>query len=171
MPHGLNNRGGGGVGLPWQPQMSQESWPSLLGLGGVVTCYTGRIGAGVIKGPAEGQAGVLITQPGFLSVCLIHSFTAAMFDQYIQTRSEHWANPLPLLCLASWLGHSRIDPGFIRFLTAAWVSCPALRFIKYHVCLSFPLYLYSKSASRCVRVCLKELLCSSFMISSTKTDF
>lgn len=80
---------------------------------------------------------------GSLSVCLIHSFTAAMFDQYIQTRSEHWANPLPPLCLASWVGHSRIDPGFIRFLTAAWVCCPALRFIKYHVYLSFSLYLYS----------------------------
>lgn len=157
MLHGLNNRGGGGVGLPWQPQMSQESWPSLLGLGGVVTCYTGRSGAGVMKGPGwcANCTAWLWCSGLFLSVSSIHSPQPCLI---IQTRSEHWANPLPPLCLASWLGHSRIDPGFIRFLTAAWVCCPALRFIKYHVCLSFSLYLYSKSARRCVRVCLKELL-------------
>lgn len=75
MLHGLNNRGGGGVGLPWQPQMSQESWPSLLGLGGVVTCYTGRSGAGVMKGPGWGAncTAWLWCSGLFLSVSSIHS--------------------------------------------------------------------------------------------------
>lgn len=75
MLHGLNNRGGGVVGLPWQPQMSQESWPSLLGLGGVVTCYTGRSGAGVMKGPGWGAncTAWLWCSGLFLSVSSIHA--------------------------------------------------------------------------------------------------
>lgn len=166
MLHGLNNRGGGGVGLPWQPQMSQESWPSLLGLGGVVTCYTGRSGAGVMKGPGWGAncTAWLWCSGLFLSVSSIHSPQPCLI---IQTRSEHWANPLPPLCLASWLGHSRIDPGFIRFLTAAWVCSPDSDLLSTTSASVSP-YISIPNLPEGV---LEYVWKNCFMISLTKTDF
>lgn len=57
MLQGLNNRGGGGGGVVMATSDVPGKLSFPLGFGGVVTCRTGRIGAGVIKGPAEGRPG------------------------------------------------------------------------------------------------------------------